>query len=118
MVQSAQRSGHGSRARLLRGVLREVDQAMEEASGGYLAVNRNFAQATRNIEAIDQGRAAAVRGRSEDTIPAFNRLTPEGQAAYRAGCVDIEAAQGGAYGVNKARPLTSDAVRDGRRATR
>jgi hypothetical protein len=113
-VQSAQRSGHGNQARVLRGVLREVDQAMETASDGYLAANRNFAQATRNIEAIDQGRTAAVRGRSEDTIPAFGGLTPEGQAAFRAGYADplIEQAQGGAFGVNKARPLTSDAFRD------
>jgi hypothetical protein len=38
-VQSAQQSGHGNRARLLRGVLREVDRATENASEGYLAAN-------------------------------------------------------------------------------
>lgn len=87
---------------------------MENASEGFLQANRNFAQASRDIEAVQAGRAAATRGRTEDTIPAFRRLTPEGQAGYRAGYADplIEAAQGGAYGVNKVRPLTSDAFRD------
>jgi hypothetical protein len=68
----------------------------------------------RNIEAIDQGRAAAMRGRTEDTIPAFQALAPEGQQAFRAGYVDplIEAAQSAPIGANKAHPLTSDAFRD------
>ena len=38
-------------AGLFRGVLREIDGAMENTFEGYLAANR-FAQATRNIEAI------------------------------------------------------------------
>jgi hypothetical protein len=93
-VQSAQRSGYRNRTRLLRGVLREVDQAMEQASEGYLAANWNFAQATHNIEAIDQGRTAALRGGSEDTTSTFDGLTPEGQAAFYAGYagLPIEAA--------------------------
>jgi hypothetical protein len=114
MAQSAAQSGYGNKARLLRGVLRQLDQSLESSSEGFLQANRNFAQATRDIEAVQAGRTAALRGRTEDTVPAFQRLTPEGQVGYRAGYVDplIEAAQGGAYGVNKARPLTSDAFRD------
>jgi hypothetical protein len=96
-VQSAKRSGNGNWARLLRGLLREVDQAMENASEGYLQANRNFTQATRNIDAIEAGSNAARRGRVEDTIPAFNGLTPEGQQAFRADYVD---------------PLIADALRD------
>lgn len=113
-AQNAAQNGYGNRARLIRGALGQLDTALENSSAGYLAANRNFAQASRNIDAIDQGRTAAMRGRTEDTIPAYNGLTPEGQTGYRAGYVDplIEAAQGGAYGVNKARPLTSDAFRD------
>ena len=34
---------YGNRTRLLGGVLREVDQAMEQAGEGYLAFSRNFA---------------------------------------------------------------------------
>lgn len=110
-AQAAQQSGHGNKARMLRQVLRELDASMERASQGYRAANRNFEQASRNIDAIDDGAAAATRGRSEDVIPTFNSLTPEGQTGFRAGYVDplIQQAQGAAFGVNKARPLINDA---------
>jgi hypothetical protein len=111
MAQTARQSGQGNRARLLGQVARELDTSLEASSAGYQQANRNFAQASRDIEAIDAGRAAAMRGRPEDTVPAFQRLTQEGQRAFRSGYADplIEQAQGAAYGVNKARPLTSDA---------
>jgi hypothetical protein len=111
MVQQAVRGGQGNRARLLGGVLREMDQSLENASPGFLQANRNFSQASRNIDAIGQGRTAATRGRFENTVPEFQGLPPAGQQAYRAGYVAplIAQVQGGAYGVNKARPFTSDA---------
>jgi hypothetical protein len=114
MAQSALQSGQGNRARVLRGVVNQLDQSLESSSTGYQQANRNFAHASRNIDQIGEGRTAALRGRPEDTIPAFQRLTPEGQGAFRTGYADplIEQAQGAAYGVNKARPLTSDAFRD------
>lgn len=111
MVQQAVRGGQGNRARLLGGVLRSLDQQMETASPGFLQANRNFSQASRDIEAIGQGRTAAMRGRTENTIPAYQGLSPQGQAAFRAGYVDplIEQVQGAAATANKARPFTSDA---------
>lgn len=113
-VTAAHRAGNGNRARLLGGVLREVDAAMENASPGFRAANAQHAQASRVIDAVDTGRTASMRGRTEDTIPAFQAMTPEQQAAHRAGYVDplIADAQKGAFGANKARPLTSDAFRD------
>jgi hypothetical protein len=113
-AQNAMQQGFGNRARLIRQAVGQLDGAMENASNGYRAANANFAQASRNIDAIDQGRAAALRGRPEDTIPAFQGLTREGQQAFRTGYADplIEQAQGAAFGANKARPLTSDAFRD------
>jgi hypothetical protein len=113
-IQAARQGGHGNKARLLGQALRELDTAMEASSSGFRAANRNFAQATRDIEAIDTGRTAALRGRPEDTIPAFGTLTPQGQAAHRVGYADplIEQAQGAAFGVNKARPLLNDAFAD------
>jgi hypothetical protein len=110
-AQKADRAGEGNKARLLRGALRELDRSMEDASEGYLAANRNFAQASRNIEAVQTGREAATRGRVEDTIPRYQGLTPEGQAAFRAGYADplIANTQGAAFGANKARPLLNDA---------
>ena len=65
-----------------------VDRAMENSSEGFLAANRSFSQATRDIESIQAGREAATRGRSEDIIPAYQPLRPQGQAAFRAGYVD------------------------------
>lgn len=111
-IQQAVQSGARNKARLLGQVLREVDNSLETSSAGFKQANKNFAQASKDIEAIDTGRQAATRGRTEDTIPTFQKLSPEGQQAFRSGYVDplIESAQGSAMGVNKARPFTSDAA--------
>lgn len=110
-AQKAVQSGQGKRGNALANVRREMDAALENASAGYRQANRNFAQASRDIEAIDTGRTAALRGRSEDIIPQFRSLDNRQQAAFRAGYADplIENAQSAAFGANKARPLTSDA---------
>jgi hypothetical protein len=112
MAQSAAQSGHGNKARLLRGVLRQLDQSLENASEGFLQANRNYTQASRDIEAVQAGGQAATRGGSEDTIPAYQALRPEAQAAFRSGYVDplIAQTEGAAFGVNKARPFTNDAL--------
>ena len=111
MAQSAAQSGHGNKARLLRGVLRRLDQSLENASEGFLQANRNFAQASRDIKAVQAGRQAATRGRSADVIPAYQALRPEAQTAFRSGYVDplIAQTEGATFGVNKARPFTNDA---------
>lgn len=113
-IQSARQSGSGNKARLLGGVLRQLDTSLENSSNGFRQANANFSRASRDIDAIDAGRTAATRGRTEDTIPAFQALPATGQAAFRAGYADplIASTQGAAHGVNKARPFTSDAFRD------
>jgi hypothetical protein len=110
-VQTAVRAGQGNRARVLGGVLRQIDAGMEEASPGFKAANANYSQASKNIDAVDLGRTAAMRGRPEDTIPAFRALPAAGQDAFRSGYVDplIAQTQGAAVGANKARPLLNDA---------
>lgn len=110
-IQQARQSGAGNKARLLGGLLRELDTSLETSSSGFRQANRNFAQASRDIEAVQQGRDASMRGRTEDTIPAFRNLEPQGQQAFRSGYVDplISQAQGAAFGANKARPLINDA---------
>ena len=84
-AQKANRTGEGNKARLIGGAMRQLDTAMENASAGHLAANRSFSQASRDIDAIGAGRDAFLRGRTEDTIPAFNALRPEGQQAFRSG---------------------------------
>jgi hypothetical protein len=110
-IQTAQRAGQGNKARLLGGLLRQMDTAMENASAGHLAANRAFAQSSRDMEAVQAGREAATRGRSEDTIPRYQAMGPQGQEAFRSGYVDplIANTQGAAFGANKARPLLNDA---------
>lgn len=113
-AQNARQSGYGNRAREIGNAVRELDAAMEQASSGYQQANRNFAQASTDIGAIQQGRQAAMRGRTEDIVPEFQGQSPAGQSAYRAGYVDplIQQTQGAAFGVNKARPLMNDAFAD------
>jgi hypothetical protein len=110
-IQSAQRSGAGNKARLLSGVLRQLDTSLENSSNGFRQANANFSQASRDIDAVGQGSTAFMRGRTEDTIPAFNALRPQAQAAFRSGYVDpaIAQTQSAAVGANKARPLLNDA---------
>ncbi|SHM40993.1 hypothetical protein [Bradyrhizobium lablabi] len=110
-AQNSRQNGFGNRARLISQSVRELDRAMESASNGYRAANAEFAQASRNIEAVQTGRQASTRGRSEDTIPAYQALSPEGQGAFRSGYADplIANTQGAAFGANKARPLLNDA---------
>ncbi len=111
LAQNSRQQGYGNRARLIGNAVRALDESMENASGGFRQANQNFAQASRNIDAIDEGVTAATRGRSEDIVPRFRGLTNEGQDAYRSGYVDplIQQVQSGAFGVNKARPFSSDA---------
>lgn len=113
-AQSARQSGFGNRARLIGNAVRELDAAMEGASPGFRQANANFAQASRDIDAVGLGRQAAMRGRTEDIIPEFQAQSPQGQGAYRSGYVDplIQQSQGAAFGANKARPLINDAFAD------
>ena len=88
----------------------QLDQ-LENASEEFLQAKRNYAEASRDIEALQAGRQAATRRRSEDTIPAYQALRREGQAAFRSGSVDplIAHTEGAAFGVNKARPFSNHA---------
>jgi hypothetical protein len=114
MAQKATKAGEGNRARLLGKVVRQIDDAMEAASPGFKQANANFAGRQRVINAIEEGQTAATRGRTEDTIPAFQAMNQPQQMAYRMGYADphIASTQGAPVGANKARPFTSDAFRD------
>jgi len=113
-AQNAMQNGLGNRARLIRGAVGHLDTAMETASPGFRQANQTFAAASRDIDAVAAGRDAFQRGRTADTIPAFNALRPEAQAAFRSGYVDpaIQNVAGAAPGANKARPLLNDAFGD------
>ena len=89
-----------------------LDDALAATSQPYANARNTFREQSKAIDAIDAGRNMSMRGRTEDTIPAFQAMNPEQQAAARIGYADpiIERMQGGAMGVNKAREFTSDAA--------
>ena len=112
-IGQATARGNGAVVAELTPIQRELDDALARSSQRYAGARDTYAAQSREIEAVGQGRGAAMRGRTEDTVPAFRGLAPAEQQAFRAGYVDpyVEQAQRGAAGINAARPLTSDAVR-------
>jgi len=113
-IEKANRAGEGNKVRLLTQVRNELDRSMENASEGFRATNAEFRARSGAIDAIQDGRQAAQRGRSEDVIADFRARPREQQLTFRAGYADplIEGAQVAPFGANKARPLTSDAFAD------
>lgn len=110
-IGAAQRAGRNNEARELLKVQRELDAALEAASAPYRAANDEFAAASRVIEAVDTGKAAtSARARAGNTVPAYQAMTTDQQAAFRAGYADplVARIEASAPGVNKARPLRSD----------
>lgn len=90
-----------------------LDAALERASDQYANARNTFREQSQDLDAVDIGRQASMRGRVEDTIPVFNAMRPSQQAGYRAGYVDplvadVQKAAGPM--TNKARPLISDAT--------
>lgn len=114
-VGEAVRAGRNNEARLLGQVQRELDGALEQASGGYRAANDDFARASRVIDAVDEGAEMARPGaRAVDTTGRFQRMSPDQKAAARVGYGDRQLAKvEGAAGpfTNRARPFTSEKAR-------
>ena len=104
LAQSGKRYAAGE-IRKLMGVL---DQQLEAASSGYQQANANFRTASKVADAVDRGTAmTSPRARVADNLQAYGAMTPQEQAAARAGYVDplIGRIENAAPGVNNARPL-------------
>jgi hypothetical protein len=113
LIGAAQRAGKNNQVRILSQINAQLDAALENASPGYRAANDGFRQQSRVIDAVDTGRAAASgRTRAPDNIQTFGRLTPDEQAAHRAGYADPLIARvessAAAPTTNKARPLMTE----------
>jgi hypothetical protein len=88
-VTAAENKGAGNRAFYLSQVQDDVDNALAAASPTYANARDRFAAASRNIEAVDTGRASAsLARRSADTIPAFRALPEDAQPGFRIGYAD------------------------------
>jgi hypothetical protein len=92
-----------------------LDEALAKTSSNYSAARDAYKVAQRRIEALDLGKLLGSKPvRPEDAIRQFNALPDaEAQGAFRRGYVDpqISQIQNAAFGTNKARPFTSDAVK-------
>lgn len=107
----AVRAGRNNEARELGKVVSALDAALEASSDGYRAANDGFREASRVIGAVDDGASMARPGaRAADTVPAFQAMTPDQQAAARVGYGDRALARIEANTsptANVAKPFTS-----------
>ncbi|MBY5579620.1 hypothetical protein HFO52_03170 [Rhizobium leguminosarum] len=89
MIQRAEAQGAGNRAHYLSRVQGMVDQALADASEGYVGARDAFARASRRIDAVDAGSAASrISRRAQDTIPEFEAMPAGEQVDFRAGYID------------------------------
>ena len=89
MIQRAEAQGAGNRAHYLAQVQRQIDNALADASPSYAQARDTFARDSRRIEAVEAGRTAfRPSQRADDTVSTFSAMTPEEQAAFRAGYAD------------------------------
>lgn len=110
-IGAAVRAGRNNEARELGKLVTALDAALEDASPMYRAANDEFARASRVIGALDEG-AGMIRPnrRAADTVAQFQAMTPEQQAAARAGYGDRALARIEANASptsNVAKPFTS-----------
>jgi hypothetical protein len=110
-IGAAVRAGRGNEARELGKLADALDSALEGASDGYRAANDGFREASRVIDAVDQGADMMRPGRRAiDTTSEFGAMTPDQQNAARIGYGDRALAQieaNRAPTSNKARPFQS-----------
>lgn len=112
-ASAAYRKGEGNRGEALKGLARQFDDSLAEASPQYTVARDTYRTQSGNIDAIETGAdMARPRARATDTTATFGAATPRQQASMRSGYVEPVQAriEASAPGVNKARPLTSDKV--------
>lgn len=110
-IGAAVRAGRNNEARELGKLAQELDAALEASSDMYRTANDSFRDASRVIDAVDEGKSMSrPSARSADTTAQFSRMTPEQQQAARFGYGDsllgrIEA--NASPTSNRAKPLQS-----------
>ena len=110
-IGAAVRAGRNNEARELGKIVAQLDEALEESSSGYRAANDQFREASRVIDAVEQG-ADMIRpgARAVDTTAAFRAMNADQQAAARVGYGDRALAKiesGTAPTTNRAKAFTS-----------
>ena len=88
-IGAAARAGRGNEARELGNLLSELDAALEASSDMYRTANDSFRNASRAIDAVDDGVGMSRPSRrGADTVSQFQRMTPDQQSAARVGYGD------------------------------
>lgn len=114
MIAKATENKQGALVAELVPIRDALDEQLARSSQNYAKARDAYRLRQQRIEALDKGKEIGSRpGLPEDAIDQFNPLDAEGKQAFRAGYVDpyVSQVQNAAYGTNKARPLTSDAVK-------
>lgn len=115
MIAKATENGQGALVGELIPIRSALDHALARTSKNYASARDAYKLAQQRIEAIDLGKTLGSKPvRPEDAIRQFGALPDaESQAAFRVGYADpqISQVQNAAFGTNKARPFTSDAVK-------
>ena len=88
-IGAAVRAGRNNEARELGKLLSELDGALEQSSDMYRTANDGFREASKTIDAVDQGQQMSrSSARAADTVPQFQGMTPDQQGAARVGYGD------------------------------
>lgn len=115
MIAKATENGQGALVGELIPIKQALDTALARTSSNYAAARDAYKLAQQRIDAIDLGKTLGSKPvRPEDAIRQFGALSDaEAQSAFRVGYADPQIAQvqNAAFGTNKARPFTSDAVK-------
>jgi hypothetical protein len=119
-IGAAVRAGRNNEARELKKLSDELDAALEQSSSMYRTANDGFREASRVIDAVDEGAMMARPGaRAADTTARFGAMNADQQGAARVGYADRLLAQleaNKAVTANKAAPFTSTKVAEEARA--
>jgi hypothetical protein len=114
MIAKATENGQGALVGELIPIRSALDHSLARTSSSYGSARDAYRLAQQRMEALDLGKTLGSKPvRPEDAIRQFGELPDaESQAAFRVGYADpqISQVQNAAFGTNKARPFTSDAV--------
>lgn len=115
MIAKATENGQGALVGELIPIRSALDHALARTSKSYASARDAYKLAQQRMEALDLGKALGSKPvRPEDAIRQFGELgDAEAQSAFRVGYADpqISQVQNAAFGTNKARSFTSDAVK-------
>jgi hypothetical protein len=114
MIAKAVDNKQGALVAELMPIRDALDNALARSSKTYASARDAYRLSQQRIEALDLGKTLGSKPvRPEDAIAQFSPLDQEAKTAFRAGYADpqISQVQNAAFGTNKARPFTSDAVK-------